>query len=103
MSNVGAGYKKDERKKIKNYRLVSVLSSFSNIYEKFIQESITPFAEQWKSAFDNKHLVRTVPMDFTKAFDCIPHYWLISKLHAYGFGKDRPTFFCSYLKGRKKN
>ena len=44
-------YKKNKREKIKNYRPVSVLSSFSKIYEKFLQESITPFVDEFLSEF----------------------------------------------------
>ena len=37
--------------RISFYRPVSVLSSLSNIYEKFIQESITPFVDKFLSEF----------------------------------------------------
>ena len=37
IANVRPTYKKDKREEIKIYRPVSVLSSFSKIYEKFIQ------------------------------------------------------------------
>ena len=51
IANVRPIYKKDKREEIKNYRPVSVLSSFSKIYEKFIQESITPFVDKFLSEF----------------------------------------------------
>ena len=82
IANVRPIYKRNKREEIKNYRPVSILSCFSKIYEKFIQESITPFVdkilykflsayrkaystnhvllsliEQWKSALDNKNFV----------------------------------------------
>ena len=91
-------YKKDKRKETKNYRPVSVLSSFSKIYEKFIQKSITSFAdkflselisayrnayspnivllrliEQWERTLGNKNFVGAVLMDLSEAFDRIPH------------------------------
>ena len=42
-------------------------------------------------------------MDFSKAFDCIPHDLLIVKLHVYGFSEKIVTFIYSYLKRRKQN
>ena len=44
-------YKKDKREEIKNYRPVSVLSSFSQIYENRIQECIIPFVDKFLSKF----------------------------------------------------
>ena len=42
-------------------------------------------------------------MDFSKAFDCISHELLITKMHAYGFDLNPLTFFYSYLKNRKQD
>ena len=42
-------------------------------------------------------------MDLSKAFDCIPHYLLIAKVHAYGFDKKALTFLFSYLKRKKQS
>ena len=128
IANVRPIYKKDKREDIKNYRPVSILSTFSKIYAKFIQDSINSFVEkflsefisgyrkaystnhvllrlieQWKSALDNKNFVGAVLMDLSKAFDYIPHDLLIVKLHAYGFSENSLTFFYSYLKRRKQN
>ena len=41
-------------------------------------------------------------MDFSKAFDCIPHDLLIVKLHAYGFSFETSTFLNNYLRNRKQ-
>ena len=41
-------------------------------------------------------------MDLSKAFDCIPHDLLATKLHVYGLSKDAVTFVHSYLKLKKQ-
>ena len=42
-------------------------------------------------------------MDLWKAVDCIPHYLLIAKMHAYGCSIDSLKIFFPYLMGRKQN
>ena len=42
-------------------------------------------------------------MDLFKAFDCIPHDFLIAKMDAYGFDFNTLVFFYSYLKRRRQN
>ena len=120
-------FKKDDRNKIKNYRPVSIVNGFSKIYERFLLNSLSEYAENtlsefiaayrktyssnnvllrlienWKKHLDNKNIVGTVLMDLSKAFDCIPHDLLIAKLHAYGITKKSLTFLYSYLKRRKQ-
>ena len=99
----------------------------SKIYERFIHNSLSSFAENilsnfisayrkayssnhvllrllenWKKSLDNKNFVGTVLMDLSKAFDCIPHDLLVAKLHAYGLSEDTVTFIYSYLNRRKQ-
>ena len=40
--------------------------------------------------------------DFSKAFDCIDHNWLIAKVKAYRFEKQSINFIYSYLTKRKQ-
>ena len=121
-------YKKKCRNTLENYRPVSILNTFSKIYERFIHDSLIPFIdkclskfiaayrksyssshvllrliENWKKDLDNKKFVGAVLMDLSKAFDCIPHDLLIAKMDAYGFNESALTFFFSYLKRRKQN
>ena len=55
--------------------------------------------KEWKTNLDNNFAVGAVLMDFSKAFDCIPHNLLIARLPAYSFeGKLYFIFIhtCSY-------
>ena len=57
--------------------------------------------ENWKKFIDNKNFVGKVLMYLYKAFECILHYLLVEKLHAYGLSEDAVTFVYSYFKRRK--
>ena len=121
-------FKKKDRTDKVNYRPVSVLNTFSKIYERFLQEELAPFIdtclskfisayrkhygsshvlmrliESWKANLDNNKFVGAVLMDLSKAFDCVPHDLLIAKLHAYGLTLDTLVYFYSYLKRRKQS
>ena len=121
-------YKKTEDKHcISNFRPVSILNTFSKIYEMFaknllvsnIEEFFSPFlaayrksystqhvlirmVEEWKENLDNNFIVGAVLTDLSKAFDCIPHDLLIAKLSAYGLNSDSLCYIYSYLKDRKQ-
>ena len=42
-------------------------------------------------------------MDFSKAFDCMPHGLLLAKLEAYGLSENSIKIMRSYLSGRKQS
>ena len=120
--------KKTENKhSISNFRPVSILNTFSKIYEKFSKEFLiseiemflSPFLaayrksystqhvlvkmiEKWRENLDNIFFVGAVLIDLSKAFDCMPHDLLIAKLSAYGLSSDSLCYICSYLKDRKQ-
>ena len=120
-------YKKYDGDKIKNYRPVTLLNGFSKIYERFLRDSLFNFTDKilskfvsayrksdssnhdllklmegWKKTLDDKNVIGSVLMDLSKAFDCITHYLLFAKLHAYSLSVDAITFIYSYIKKRKQ-
>ena len=70
------------------------LSKFFSAYRKHYSANhvLTSLIENWKKNLDNIKIVGAVLMDLSKAFDCIPHDLLISKMEAYGFNEDFFTF-----------
>ena len=58
--------------------------------------------KEWKTNLDNNFAVGAVLMDFSKAFDCIPHNILIPRLPAYSFEGKTLLYIYSYLENRKQ-
>ena len=60
---------------------------FLSAYKKSVncQNVLLRLMEQWRSYLDNSKVVGAVLMDLSKAFDCLPHDFLLKKLEAYGF------------------
>ncbi len=56
--------------------------------------------DSWKYALDNNNFVGAVLMDLSKAFDCIPHGLLITKMSGYIIGNKACEFMASYLSER---
>ena len=81
------------------------LSKFISAYRKSYSSNhvLIRLIESWKKSLDQKNFAGAVLMDLSKAFDSIPHDFLISKMDAYGFSKNSFIFFYSYLKRRKQN
>ena len=110
-----------------NFRPVSILTSFSKLYESLITHQLSEYfsvilhdqmcayrkkyasshtlislIESWKKALDNNQCVGTLLMDLSKAFDCVPHGLLLCKLKAYGLSDNACRFMGTYLSGRKQ-
>ena len=96
---------KQDRNELKNYRPVIILNCFSKMYEKFLNERLLPFVnrfisepmsayksgyisnhvliriiENWRHALASDLFTGAVLMDLSKAFDCIPHDFLILQM-----------------------
>ena len=118
---------KPDKYDVLNYRPVSILSTFSKIYEKVIKNQLASYLdkyfsplisayrksystqqvlirllEEWKEKLDKNFIVGAVLMDLSKAFDCIPHDLIIAKLAAYGFKRETLRLIYSYLNSRKQ-
>jgi hypothetical protein len=63
---------------------------------------LTRCVEDWKHAIDNDKFVGLLSADLSKAFDCIPHGLLVSKMHAYGVSLKSCNMIGSYLTQRRQ-
>ena len=104
---------KPDKYDVLNCRPVSIMNTFSEIYEKLVyyfdmdlssfisfisayrknystQQVLIRLLEEWKEKLDKNFIVGTVLMDLSKAFDCIPHD-LIAQLAANGIERDSKT------------
>ena len=104
-------YKNGQKDKLDNYRPISLLSTFSKIFEKLMKKIllnflesksiITPeqfgfrqnfstfhalkiFSESIYSALDSQYSLLGIFIDFSKAFDTVKHDILLKKIRYYG-------------------
>ena len=88
--------KTDDKNSVLNFRLISVLNCFSNVYGDILktqlvekmnnlfspfisaykesyntQHVLTRFIEEWRKNLDNNYFIVAVLMDLSKVFDCI--------------------------------
>ena len=126
-ADISPVYKKNELTEKGNYRPVSILPSISKIFERNMYDQISAYIdkhlskylcgfrkgystqycliimlEKWKKALDKRNLAGALLTDLSKAFDCLNHELLISKLEAYGFDHTSLEFIYSYLLNRKQ-
>ena len=129
LAKVIALFKKGHRDLPENYRPISLLSCFGKILEKLVHKQMitfinkhkilyiyqygfrekysTTFAlidiiDKIKDALDNNEYAIGIFLDIKKAFDCIDHALLLSKLDHYGFRGHINDFLQNYLSSRSQ-
>ena len=73
----------------------SLLSAFRKNYS--CQSTLLNMVQHFKNSIDKGEYVGCIGMDFSKAFDCLPHHSTICKIWAYGASQSACTFLASYL------
>ena len=122
-------FKSGDSKSISNYRPISILTSFSNIFEKIIAVRLRDYidhnnilserqfgfrtglstcmallqlVDELTDSVDKNKVTAGVFIDLAKAFDTIDHGILLKKLQHYGIRGVALSFFKSYLCCRKQ-
>ena len=66
------------------------------------QHALFKLIQPWQQVLDNGGFIGTILMDLSKAYDCIPHNLLLTKLECYGVDKASLKFLLDYLARRKQ-
>ena len=125
LAEISPGHNKDDNLIRGNYRPVSVLPILSKVYETVMNDQLFGYfldkfhefrsafrkryscqslllkaVDEWKYALDQNLKTGVILMDLSKAFDCLPHSLLITKLHAYGVDWCACELLVDYLSHR---
>lgn len=128
-ANVTPIYKKGNRGVPENYRPVSLTCICSKIFETIVRDAIVDhlkafnlikdsqhgfvagrscltnllvFLEKVTNYVDKGYPVDVIYLDFSKAFDRVPHQRLLKKLSAHGIGGKVASWIETWLTGRKQ-
>ena len=120
-------YKKGSRNDLNNYRPISILNIFSKIFEKLMKnhlvkyisdknilyehqygfqknkstlDALLHFSESLYKKLDSSKFILSIFVDYSKAFDTVPHSILLKKLDHYGIRGKINEWFSSYLTNR---
>ena len=52
------------------------------------QHSLFRLIQSWQKELDESEFVRTLLMDLSKAYDCLPYDLMVVKLETYGLAKE---------------
>jgi hypothetical protein len=122
-------FKSGDKHTLSNFRPISVLPSFSKIFEKIMYKRLNDYLTKYtmlspnqygfrkgyscymalldmhyniSTALDRKEYAAGVFLDLSKAFDTVDHAILIKKLEHYGIRGTPLNLFISYLSCRKQ-
>lgn len=122
-------YKKGDKEDHNNYRPIAILPAISKIFESLVRTRIVSFLEKnsllsdkqhgfrknrsttsalvqmmefFVEALDNSEEAVLTCMDLSKAFDCVSHSKLLSKLEYIGIRGTALEFLRSYLENRRQ-
>jgi len=126
-ANVCPVFKKGSKDSVENYRPISLLSVVSKVMERCIFNRIFPHLQdqihplqhgfiKGKSTttqlletfqtvgttLDHSGQIDIIYLDFSKAFDSIPHHLLVHKLKTFGFHSNLLNWFSDYLSNRRQ-
>ena len=120
-------HKKGPKTDVNNYRPISLLNIISKIFEKLMKTHLISFLNKNKvlsnrqfgfqagkstldalikfstdvyTELDNSNFLLSIFVDFSKAFDTVPHELLLQKLNFYGIRGVINNWFADYLSGR---
>lgn len=129
VSKVYPKHKKGPKTDPKNYRPISLISTFSKIIEKIVLKRLTTHLKQYDLITDSQHgfqkgkstlsaiislvesiidsveegqFVTALFLDYSKAFDCLGHDLISKKLTTLGVRGLENKWFVSYLKERSQ-
>ena len=122
-------FKKGSKTKAKNYRPISLTSQLVKILESIIRTKVMKYLtdnnivthyqhgfvskkscftnlletfEDWTAAVDRGCGVDVIYLDYSKAFDTVPHLRLIEKLKGYGISGSLLMWLMNFLQGRSQ-
>ena len=128
-ANIMPIFKKGSKTKAKNYRPISLTSQLVKILESIIRTKVMKYLidnnivthyqhgfvskkscftnlletfEDWTAAVDRGCGVNVIYLDYSKAFDTVPHLRLIEKLKGYGISGSLLMWLTNFLQGRSQ-
>ena len=121
-------FESKDKLNIANYRLISILQVISKVYEKVFyrrlydyfstnnilsssqigfrsgastEHAILKFTDDILKSFDDNKVGIATFMDLSKAFDCVDHKILLTKIKRYGVHSTPVRWICSYFSNRE--